>query len=95
MLKHTVEGSKYRVQIRVIDLTSDNVPIGIRSQRPLFCVYALDACYNKSTAFTVAGTQIYYGDDPDLACSAADKYVEAFILKLPKSFCEYLTLWRK
>ncbi len=95
MITHTAIGPKYRIQFKVIDQTGVDVPVSIRQDRPTFCVYVLDASHHKSTSYSVAGKQVYYGDDPDAAYDTAKQYVPGLHSKLPKSFSEYLIRWAK
>ena len=95
MITHTVIGSKYRVQFRIIDLTSDDTPASIMEVRPIFCVYILDASFNRFTSFSVAGKQVYCGDDPDAAYDTATRYLQGLSFKLPKRLMAYMVRWSK
>jgi hypothetical protein len=88
-------GFGVRVQIRAIDLTGPDVPESIRSERPTFAVYVLQGHYHKSTAFTVAGRQVYCGTNGAAAWDAAAHRVGTVALReqVSLAFRRYLLKW--
>ena len=66
-MRHTIIGKTGRAQLLVYDLTGENVPPRQRKERPDFCVRLLPKNAHRSTAYSSAGDEVYFGPDLEKA----------------------------
>lgn len=90
---YVFRGPAHRVQLRIYDWTTEDTPAHLREARPKFNVYVLPASAHPSAAFAVAGSQAYYGDDPDAAWDAMQRFVPRLLDAVPHKLRRYMVKW--
>jgi hypothetical protein len=87
--KYTIYGVGYRAQLRVIDLTSEDIAPSIRKDKPTVFAYVLPSSANKFSAFS-SGEQIYWGHSVKECLNIIKEKLKLAEVQLPESFSRYL-----
>jgi hypothetical protein len=87
--KYTIYGVGYRAQLRVIDLTSEDISPSIRTDKPTVFAYVLPSSANKFAAFS-SGEQIYWGHSVNECLNVIKEKLKLADVQLPESFRRYL-----
>lgn len=88
-MKHTIVGKTGRAQLVVYDLTGENVPLRRRKARPDFCVRLLPRSAHRSTSYTAAGDEAYFGPDLSVALMHVRAWTGLDRIDLPSEFQRY------
>ncbi len=91
-MKYTIIGRTGRAQLVVYDLTGENVPLRHRKDRPEFCVRLLPRSAHRSTSFTSAGDEAYFGPDLSVALMHIRAWTGVENIELPDEFRRYAEL---
>lgn len=87
-LRYTIYGVDARAQIRVIDLTGEDISSSNRKEKPTVFAYILPASVNKFTAFS-SGEQVYWGHSVEECMNVIKEKLKLTAVELPKSFSRY------
>jgi len=66
-MKLTINGRTGRAQLIMVDMTGENVPLRKRKDHVDYCVRLLPRTAHRSTSFSVAGDEVYFGPDLEKA----------------------------
>ncbi len=87
-LKYTFYGVGARAQIRIIDLTGEDISPSVRKDQPTVSAYVLPSSANKFTAFS-SGEQVYWGYSVEECITVIKEKLKLAAVELPKPFSKY------